>query len=387
MSATNAMKANFKPYDGPKPYLFVNYSHRDNKQVIPILNALNCAGYAICYDKGIAGGKKWRDWIADRVSRCEGFLAFISPVSAASHHCEVEIDHAIDNNRYIVPIYLKRNVRLPKGIEMYLHGTQRINYDGDPNGLVKELKDIQELEPTRHFPSPPPPTPPQLPERKRMVAYFLAVCAALAALALIVAVALTLPRFGQPQGSFDGGVLIVSRGTMLTGELPDYSDPFSDTRDNNLPPWLDEKDGIQIAYIDNGISNVCQGMFVYCINLEEVHILGKITSIGDYAFYGCKKLPGIAIPPGVTSIGDYAFFMCESMDSVDIPEGVTSIGEGAFSHCDSLKSVTIPDSVVNIGLNAFGECPKLVDASVPASLNTEGVFGQGTTVTRRMPTM
>ena len=144
------MKAAFKPYDGQEPYLFVSYSHRDSQKVIPILNGLNRTGYAVWYDKGIAGGKKWRDSIAKHVSGCAGFLAFISMASAASRHCETEINYALDNGKHIIPVYLKKNVHLSEGTEMYLKPLQRIDYDGNPDGLVEELKKIPEISSCMH---------------------------------------------------------------------------------------------------------------------------------------------------------------------------------------------------------------------------------------------
>ncbi len=47
------MQADFRPYEGDSPYIFVSYSHQDSGRVIPILNALNGAGYHIWYDDGI----------------------------------------------------------------------------------------------------------------------------------------------------------------------------------------------------------------------------------------------------------------------------------------------------------------------------------------------
>ena len=51
----------------------------------------------------------------------------------------------------------------------------------------------------------------------------------------------------------------------------------------------------------------------------------KVTSIGNFAFYGCEKLTSIDIPESVMSIGQSAFYNCSNLTSVTIPEGVPSI--------------------------------------------------------------
>ena len=86
---------------------------------------------------------------------------------------------------------------------------------------------------------------------------------------------------------------------------------------------------------------------------------GKVTMIGDEAFYQCTKLTSVTIPDSVTTIGHSAFSSCSSLTSVTIPNSVTTIGDGAFRDCTSLSSVTIPDSVTTIGDGAFRECTSL----------------------------
>ena len=212
---------------------------------------------------------------------------------------------------------------------MYLHGRQRIDYNGDPEELVNQLKDIQELSSCKHIV--PPLSPSMHPSFwKKLKVYFPAIFALLFLFA--GALALTLSQHGQPKWTlYDDGVLTVSKGTLFTGKLPDYDNPFSDARVKNLPPWLNKNKDIKKAYIDDGISNVCPGMFLNCTNLEEVHM------------------------DSVTSIGAYAFFMCNNLSNITIPKSVTSIGEGAFAHSGIKRDSVVVLNNVDIGTNIFGE--------------------------------
>ncbi len=112
----------------------------------------------------------------------------------------------------------------------------------------------------------------------------------------------------------------------------------------------------QIAY---RVTSIGEYAFYGCSGITSVEIPNSVTSIGNYAFGGCKGLTSITIPNSVTSIENYAFEDCYGLTSVVIPNSVTSIGNSAFRGCSGLTNVTIPNSVTSIGSSAFYGCTAL----------------------------
>ena len=85
----------------------------------------------------------------------------------------------------------------------------------------------------------------------------------------------------------------------------------------------------------------------------------RVTSVGEFAFYGCQGLSSITLPSSVTSIDKDAFFGCIGLSSVSIPSSVTRLGDYAFGNCNALTSMTLSDSVVSVGSAAFHGCSSL----------------------------
>ncbi len=90
-----------------------------------------------------------------------------------------------------------------------------------------------------------------------------------------------------------------------------------------------------------------------------IYFNGRITTIGNAAFYNCHSLTSVTIPDSVTTIENNAFSNCSILTSVTIPDSVTKIGIAAFGGCRILTSVTIPDSITTIEDNAFSGCRNL----------------------------
>ena len=159
-------------------------------------------------------------------------------------------------------------------------------------------------------------------------------------------------------------------------------------------------DGVGVIKFDGKVTTIGERAFYYCRSLTSVTIPDSVTTIGSSAFSWCSSLQefngkfasedgrclivdGVlnsfaigcgateyAIPDGVTTIGDYAFQGCDSLTSVTIGDNVTTIGYGAFYYCSGLTSVTIGDSVTTIGYGAFYYCSSLTSVTIPDSVTT-----------------
>ena len=126
--------------------------------------------------------------------------------------------------------------------------------------------------------------------------------------------------------------------------------------------------------IPDSVTTIGDSAFSDCWSLTSVTIPDSVTTIGDSAFSDCSSLTSITIGDSVTSIGNYAFWGCSSLTSITIPDSVTTIGNSAFYGCRSLTSITIPDSVTSIGSYAFLGCSSLTSITIPDSVTSIGEF-------------
>ena len=132
--------------------------------------------------------------------------------------------------------------------------------------------------------------------------------------------------------------------------------------DNSIPNneiWYTSTDGNIVTPYDamdfgaNIVSNT------YSNGKGVITFDGKVTKIGDYAFYqyGNPTLSSLRMPDSVTEIGYYSFSNCENLTSITLSNSLTYIGY-AFSYC-GITEITIPDSVTYIADHLFSFCDDL----------------------------
>lgn len=93
-------------YKGDRPYIFVSYAHDDKAFVLPIVEALDEAGYRIWFDEGIERASEWPANIAKHINSCSRFLAFVSHASVLSAYCRREILFAINHEKEMLVAYV-----------------------------------------------------------------------------------------------------------------------------------------------------------------------------------------------------------------------------------------------------------------------------------------
>jgi hypothetical protein len=143
-------------------------------------------------------------------------------------------------------------------------------------------------------------------------------------------------------------LLIGGNGAMYMGD--DYYNP---------PPWSEYRNNIKTVIIQNGVTTVGDGAFIFCERLTTATIPNSVITIGIHAFSGCTNLTNVTIPNFVSAIGRCAFLRCSSLTSITIPNSVTTIDMVAFGDCSGLTSVIIGNSVTTIGYEAFRDCDRL----------------------------
>jgi len=149
----------------------------------------------------------------------------------------------------------------------------------------------------------------------------------------------------------DGTLTISGNGAMK-----DYK-----WEENEYSPWDTEADQIKKIIVEEGVTTVGRGAFMYCDNMTSITLPDSLTEIKPYSIVYCSSLSELEIPDGVTDIGEQAFVYCDSLTNVDLSDNLKTIGYGAFGMCDALEKVIIPSNVESIGEQVFYECSSLVE--------------------------
>ena len=87
--------------------VFISYSRRDSAYVSALQAALSERGKDVWVDvEGIRDAEVFPDVLRRAIESSDAFLFVISPDSVASEYCELEIAHAVELNKRIVPVSL-----------------------------------------------------------------------------------------------------------------------------------------------------------------------------------------------------------------------------------------------------------------------------------------
>ena len=142
-----------RPYEGPEPYIFISYSHRDQDIVEPLMRGLADRGYRIWYDEGIDPGTEWPESIARHLENSRVCLYFITPESASSPNCRREVNFAVSRNTDLLTVFLEQT-QISPGLEMQISTYQSImgyEYPEDAE-LLDRIVSVDLLQPCRETP-------------------------------------------------------------------------------------------------------------------------------------------------------------------------------------------------------------------------------------------
>lgn len=157
---------------------------------------------------------------------------------------------------------------------------------------------------------------------------------------------------------------VLEAGTLTitgAGEMKNY-------RDSELAPWYEFREQIIRVNISDKVTSIGNFAFYGCKNLVSVYIPNSVKTIGSYAFASCNRLTSVQMSGSATYIGDGAFYSCYALESIRLPYGLTHLGSQAFYRCESLKSVYVPSDVRSMGDSVFAYCKSLVRAEIYARI-------------------
>lgn len=122
------------------------------------------------------------------------------------------------------------------------------------------------------------------------------------------------------------------------------------------------------------LTEIGEGAFENCTNLQKLNLPSKLKKIGSRAFKGCNITGPLNIPNTVTEIGDGAFQNCSKLSGkLTLPANLNKIGSKAFENCNSFTgTLVIPNSVTEIGQDAFSDCSRFTGLSLPNNLRKIG---------------
>ncbi|QSQ25178.1 toll/interleukin-1 receptor domain-containing protein [Pyxidicoccus parkwayensis] len=84
--------------------VFVSYARQDANAVEGIKQAVEGIGHDIWFDRELKGGQQWWDTILEQIRSCDAFVFALSPNSAKSKACRLELMYAIGTQRALLPV-------------------------------------------------------------------------------------------------------------------------------------------------------------------------------------------------------------------------------------------------------------------------------------------
>ena len=293
----------FAPYEGPEPYIFVSYSHKNWGKVKPILMQLHEQGYRLWWDENIIIGDEWPATIQKHLQKAKCMLLYLSSEAVSSKWVKKEINVAIMREIPVMGTFLVKT-ELPDALEYQLTDVQMLFYERYENDISYLAKLVLGLPETTKRPESKPIRPPLYARRCSPETDFRW---------LIEGDEAGLDKY------IGTDAVVVIPDTVLGKRVVAIS----------MFAFKEKRELITAVYIPEGIVQV--GGFMDCINLEAVHIPASVKEIPCNLFWGCKKLNNVFLPKGITTVATSAFSGCESLTDITIPASVRFFYSSVFA--------------------------------------------------------
>lgn len=154
----------------------------------------------------------------------------------------------------------------------------------------------------------------------------------------------------QAEFSFDkttGCLTFFGKGAIV-GNLEEASNEAG-MKYMDIGEWKKRVDvyKVKTVVIQDGVTEIGEGVFSYMINAKKVTIAGTVKKIGGGAFGGCSKLSEVIFEDGsadsVTEIGVAAFADCVNLKKISLGKNVGILGERFLGTAEALKEIEVSD--------------------------------------------
>lgn len=122
--------------------------------------------------------------------------------------------------------------------------------------------------------------------------------------------------------------------------------------------------GIESFSVTKKLKQIDSYAFANCSKLKNINGENEQATFKDGIFLNCVNLENIFIPSLITAIPKSTFSGCEKIKTIDLSNTyIMTINIEAFSNCTNLEEIRMPSSLISIRKNAFSGCEKLTKAS------------------------
>ena len=344
-------------------YFFVSYSHKDYRLVYTDIINLQYHKLNTWYDRGIPGGKSWKDIANKYMSpiNCAGVLFYISENALLSQAVIDEIEYALKLHKTIICINLPfENDYEYKGESTLgkVYSTKEMleilkeHFDIDD----KKIKIINAI----------------LNEEKLFLPYDMHI------ITKVEKIKGSVKEMPTLRYEINEHNCLEIKGANDINVLKLTKDDFPSLTDNVNNVFISSCAFANMIYLESVdlsnyrvIRDVGPYAFSSCLMLKDIINPSAIESLNDGAFSGCSSLEHLTLN-NLHLLENYVFSDCLNLKSISLGDGCYYIGERCFANCPSLSEIKLPKNIEAIYSSAFEGCKSLKHIDLPKSLDELG---------------